>query len=65
MTQPEFFTPAYIQHAQEFRSAEICTVVDVFAAAPEVEKLEEMGGCDKYETEELKPEESTMHSILP
>ena len=45
-TYPDFFTPAYIQHAQEFRSAEVCTVVDVFAAAPEIERLEGMGGCD-------------------
>ena len=45
-THPEFFTPAYIQHAKEYRSAEVCTVVDVFGAAPEIERLEEMGGCD-------------------
>ena len=45
-TYTDFFTPSYIQHAQEYRSAEVCTVVDVFAAAPEIETLEEMGGCD-------------------
>ena len=45
-TYPDFFTPSYIQHAQEYRSAEVCTVLDVFAAAPEIETLEEMGGCD-------------------
>ena len=45
-TYLDFFTPSYVQHAQEYRSTEVCTVVDVFAAAPEIETLEEMGGCD-------------------
>ena len=42
-TYPDFFTPSYLQHAEEYRSPEVCTVVDVFVAAPEIETLEEMG----------------------
>jgi len=26
-TYPDFFTPAYIQHAEEYRSPEVCTVM--------------------------------------
>ena len=44
--QPDYFMKEYVQHAQEFKSEEMCTVVDDFAAAPEVGTLPEMGGCD-------------------
>ena len=52
-TYPYFFTVEYLQHAEEFRSEEMCTVVDVFAAALEVETLKEMGGCDIIYLQEL------------
>ena len=43
-TLPDFFTENYTRHAEEFKSPEVCTVLDVFAAAPELGMLEELGG---------------------
>ena len=45
-TLPDFFTENYTRHAEEFKSPEVCTILDVFAAAPELGTLEELGGCD-------------------
>ena len=56
-THPDFFTVEYLQHAQEFSSGEVCTVVDVFAAAPEVGTLQEMGGCDILYLPELNTDD--------
>ena len=41
---PDYFTAAYMQHAREYKSEEVCTVMDVFTAAPKVESLEGLGG---------------------
>ena len=43
---PDYFTAAYMQNAREYKSEEVCTVLDVFTAAPEVESLDGLGGCD-------------------
>ena len=35
-TMPDYFMESYILHAKEFKSSEVCTILDVFAAAPEL-----------------------------
>ena len=43
---PDYFTAEYMENAREYKSEEVCTVLDVFTAAPEVESLDGLGGCD-------------------
>ena len=52
-TLPNYFTENYTRHAEEFKSPEVCTILDVFAAAPELGTLEELGGCDLLYLPEL------------
>ena len=62
-THPDYFTVEYLQHAQECSSEEVCTVVDVFAAAPEVGTLQEMGGCDILYLPELNTDDPLQSPI--
>ena len=43
---PDYFTAEYLQHAREYKMEEVCTVEDVFTAAPEIDSLKGLGGCD-------------------
>ena len=45
-TLPDFFTEDYTLHTEKFKSPEVCTILDIFAAAPELGTLEELGGWD-------------------
>ena len=53
-----------MQHACEYKSEEVCTVVDVFTAAPEVESLEELGGCDILYLPELNVDDQYYNPLF-
>ena len=56
-TMPDYFTESYVLHAKEFKSSEVCTILDVFAAASELGTSEELGGCDILYLPELNQDD--------
>ena len=63
-TFPDYFTAEYQQHAREYRSEEVCTIMDVFTAAPEIENLQGMGGCDILYLPELNVDDPYYNPCL-
>ena len=56
-TRPDYFTENYTRHAEEYKSPKVCTILDVFEAAPELVTLEELGGCDLLYLPELNQDD--------
>ena len=56
-THPSFIDVEYLKHAQEYKSEELCTIVDVFVAPSEVDTLLEMGGCNILYVPELNQDD--------
>ena len=63
-TFPDYFSAEYQQHAHEYRSEEVCTIMDVFTAAPEIENLEGMGGCDILYLPELNVDDPYYNPVF-